>query len=178
MRKGEKKFSPEFRSYSTPARKFQKKQQKNSKNYKTSFRQYFQPKWDEIGRERKKKILGQNSADIRPRRENSEKNCKKIQKIKKPHSGNIPIQNGMRQAKKEKKKKKISPEFRSYSTRLRKFRKIQQKNSKLEKTSFWHYFLPKRDEIGREREKKILGPNSVHTLPRQGNSEKNSEKIH
>ena len=33
-RKGEKNFSPEFRSYSTLARKFQKKQQKNSKNLK------------------------------------------------------------------------------------------------------------------------------------------------
>ena len=45
------------------------------------------------------------------------------------------------------------------------------------KTSFRHYFLPKWDEIGREREKKILLPNSVHTRPRQENSEKNSKKI-
>ena len=37
--------------------------------------------------------------------------------------------------------------------------------------------MPKRDEIGREREKKILGPNSAHTGPRQENSEKNSKKI-
>ena len=49
-----------------------------------------------MGRERKKKILGPNSSDTGPRQENSKKNSKKIQKIKKPISGNIPIQNGMR----------------------------------------------------------------------------------
>ena len=38
-------------------------------------------------------------------------------------------------------------------------------------------FLAKRDEIGREREEKILVPNSVHTRPGQENSEKNSKKI-
>ena len=37
--------------------------------------------------------------------------------------------------------------------------------------------MPKRDEIGREREKKIFGPNSAHTGPRQENSEKNSKKF-
>ena len=37
--------------------------------------------------------------------------------------------------------------------------------------------MPKWNEIGREREKKILLPNSVHTRPRQENSEKNSKKI-
>ena len=36
---------------------------------------------------------------------------------------------------------------------------------KFEKTSFRAYFLPKQDEIGREREKKILVPNSVQTRP-------------
>ena len=41
-----------------------------------------------------------------------------------------------------------------------------------------HYFQPKRDEIGREREKKkILVPNSVHTRPEQENFKKNSKKI-
>ena len=39
------------------------------------------------------------------------------------------------------------------------------------------YFQPKRDEIGREREKKNLRPNSADTGPRQENSEKNSKKI-
>ena len=62
------------------------------------------PKRDEIGREREKKILGPNSADTGPRQENSEKISKEIQKIKKPISGNISSQNGMRQAEKERKK--------------------------------------------------------------------------
>ena len=33
-------------------------------------------------------------------------------------------------------------------------KKIEKKIEKTKKTSFRHYFLPKRDEIGREREKK------------------------
>ena len=36
---------------------------------------------------------------------------------------------------------------------------------KNEKTTFHHYFQPKRDEIGRERDKRILDPNSAHTRP-------------
>ena len=71
-----KKFSDDFRSHSTWARKFQKKQ-KNLKNKKTPFRQYFQPKWDEIGGDREKKILDPNSVHTRPGQENSEKNRKK-----------------------------------------------------------------------------------------------------
>ena len=45
--------------------------------------------------------------------------------------------------------------------------------------SFRYYFLPKRVEIGRERKKKILVLNSVHTLHEQENSEnsKNIQKI-
>ena len=39
------------------------------------------PKQDEIGREREKNILGPNTADTRPRQENSKRNGKKIQKI-------------------------------------------------------------------------------------------------
>ena len=96
---------------------------------------------------------------------------KKIAKKKKPLSGIIFSQNGMRQARKR--EKKFSPEFRSYSTRGRKFRKRQQKNSKIRKTSFRHYCQPKRDKIGREIEKKILVPNSVHSRPGKENSDKN-----
>ena len=55
-------------------------------------------------------------------------------------------------------------------------KKIVKKFKKF-KTTLQHYFQPKRDEIGREREKKILLPNSVHARPREGNSEKNSKKI-
>ena len=37
--------------------------------------------------------------------------------------------------------------------------------------------MPKRDEIGRKSENKILLQNSVHNRPGQENSEKNSKKI-
>ena len=37
--------------------------------------------------------------------------------------------------------------------------------------------MPKREEIGRKSENKILLQNSVHTRPWQENSEKNSKKI-
>ena len=101
LKKFGKNFSPEFRSYSTQGRKFRKKQQKN---YKTSFWHYFQPKRDEIGRERRKKILAPNSVHTRPRQENSEKNSKKIQKIKEPLSDIIYSQHRMLLAQREKKK--------------------------------------------------------------------------
>ena len=45
------------------------------------------------------------------------------------------------------------------------------------KTCSRHYFSPKRDEIGRKSENKILLQNFVHTRPGQGYSEKNSKKI-
>ena len=35
----------------------------------------------------------------------------------------------------------------------------------------------RQDEIGRERDKRILDPNSAHTRPGGENSEKNSKKI-
>ena len=62
------------------------------------------PKQDEIGREREKNILGPNNADTRPRQENSKKNSKKIQKIKKLLSRIIFSQNGMRLGEKGRKK--------------------------------------------------------------------------
>ena len=62
------------------------------------------PKWDEIGREREKKILLPNSVQTRHGQENSKKNSKKIEKIKKPLSDIISSQNGMRQAEKKRKK--------------------------------------------------------------------------
>ena len=71
---------------------------------KNSFLHYFFPKRDDIGRVRYKQNLVPNSIHSRPGDKNSEKNCKKIQKIKKPISGIISIQNGLRQAGKERKK--------------------------------------------------------------------------
>ena len=63
---------------------------------KTSFRHYFLPKWDEIGREREKKFLLQKAVHTRPWQENSEKNSKKTEKIKNPLSEFIFSLNGMR----------------------------------------------------------------------------------
>ena len=50
--------------------------------------------------------------------------------------------------------------------------KIAKKLKKTKKkTSFRHYFWPKRDEIARKREKKILISNSVHTQRGEENFE-------
>ena len=57
-----------------------------------------------IGREREKKILVPNSVSTRGVQQNSEKNSKKIQKIKQVNSGVISIQKGLREAEKERKK--------------------------------------------------------------------------
>ena len=104
VEKERKKFYSRFPFILNPGKKISKKILKKSKNLKTPFRHYFQPKWDEIGRERVKKNLDPNSVHTRPGQENYEKNRKKNQKIKKPISGIIFGQNGMRQAEKVTKK--------------------------------------------------------------------------
>ena len=65
---------------------------------------YFYPKRAERGREREKKILVSNSVHTRPGQENSEKNSKKIQKIKNLNSGISSMQKGLREDEKERKK--------------------------------------------------------------------------
>ena len=45
------------------------------------------------------------------------------------------------------------------------------------KNLFPTLFLAKTDEVGREREKKILLPNSIHTRPKQENSKKIAKKL-
>ena len=88
-----------------PGKNIPKKIAKKFKNLKTSFWHYFQPKRDKIGRGRGKKILIQNSVPTQPELEKSKKkNSKKVQKIKKPHSGFISSQNGIKQAEKARKK--------------------------------------------------------------------------
>ena len=51
-----------------------------------------------------------------------------------------------------------------------------QKNSKNLKTTFRRYFQAKRDEIGRERDKRIVDPNSTQTRPGGENSKKKIAK--
>ena len=109
----------------------------------------------------RKKNLGSNSVHVGPQQENSEKNSKKM---KKPLSRIIPGQNWMRQAEKGRKKFQARiPLILDPGKKIPK--KIAKKFKKLKKTSFQDYFQPKRDEIGQEREKKNLDPNSVHTDP-------------
>ena len=62
------------------------------------------PKRGEIGREGEKTIFVPNSIPTLPGLENSKKNRKKIQKIRKLNSGIISIETGLRLAKKEGKK--------------------------------------------------------------------------
>ena len=74
----------------------------------------------------------------------------------------------MRQAEKEKKKILL---LNSVHTRLG--QENSEKNSKkIKKTSFRHYFQPKRDETGREREKKFyfripFKPDSGKKIPKK-----------
>ena len=151
------------------ARKFQK----NRKNLKTPFRHYFQPKWDEIGGEREKKILDPNFVQTRPVKENSKKNIKIIQKIKKPLSVIIFSQNGMRQAKKEKKILDLN------SVHTRPAEENSEKNSKkiqkIKKTLSGIISRPNGMRQA-EKEKKKIVPNSVHTRPEQENCEKKQKK--
>ena len=73
-----------------PGKKIPKKIAKKLKKLKNLFPAFFLSKtgWDRL-RKRKKKILVPNSVQTWRRQENSEKNSKKIQKPKKPHSGII-----------------------------------------------------------------------------------------
>ena len=75
----------------------------------------------------KKKFYSRIPFILDPGKKIPKKIAKKLKKFKKPLSDLIFSQNGMRQAKKEK-KKNFASEFRSNSTRARKFRKKQQKN--------------------------------------------------
>ena len=104
--KEEKKIQSRILFILDPGKKIPKKKKKKKiKKLKNLFPALFLAKTgDEIGREIEKKILVPNSVHTRHRQENSKKNSKKIRKIKKPHSGIIFSQNGMRQAEKERKK--------------------------------------------------------------------------
>ena len=115
-RKREKNFSPEFCSYPSRATISKKKK---FKNWKTSFRCYFYTNRNDIRWEREKKILGSNPVHTRPGQKNSEKNRKKIKKLKNLFAALFLAKTGLDRPRKR--KKKFSPKFRSYSTRARKF---------------------------------------------------------
>ena len=72
------------------------------------------------------------------------------------------------------------PQFRSYSTRGRKFRKknckkIQKIKKQLSGVSFSQNGI-RQDEIGQERDKEMLNPNSAHTRPGGANYKKKQQK--
>ena len=99
-RKKEKKFNHEFHSYSTRARKFQKKYKKKLKN---QFPALFLAKtgWD---RPRNRKNFTPELCSYPTWARNFQiKNSVKIQKIKKVNSDIISIQNWLGEGKKEKK---------------------------------------------------------------------------
>ena len=77
-------------------------------------------------KEKKKNSLP-NSVQTRPGQANSEKNSKKIEKIKKTSFRHY-FQPKRYEIGREREKKNFTPEFRSYSTEARKFGKKQQKN--------------------------------------------------
>ena len=81
----------------------------------------------------------------------------------------------MRQAEKERKEFQTAiPLIRDTGEKIPK--KQCKKIQKIKKTTFRRYFQSKRDEIGRERDKRILDPNSVHTRPGGANYKKKQQK--
>ena len=82
---------------------------------------HLKPKRVRTGREWEKKKIIVPILPTQPRIENSEKNSKKIQKIKMHNSGFISSQNGLAQVEKERKKNYCSDP--SYTTLNRKFQK-------------------------------------------------------
>ena len=90
-----------------------KKQQKNSKNYKTQLRLIFKPKQLGKGREIEKIKIIVPINFYRTRNRNFQRNCKKNQKIIKHPQGFTSSQNRLGKAEKE---KKLKLSFRSIIT--------------------------------------------------------------
>ena len=151
-----------------PGKRIPKKIVKKFKKYKTSSRQYFQPKRDDISRKGVNKISVPNFVQSQRGKENFEKNSKKIQKIKKSLPGIIFSRNGMRQAEKEKKKILVPN-----SVHTRPGQENFKKNSKkIKKPHPSIIFCQNGMRLDEKKKKKILVPNSVHTRPGQDNSQK------
>ena len=94
--KAEKKFESRIPLMLDLGKKIPKNIVKKFKKLKYLFPALFLAKtgWDRL--KKRKKNLFANSVQTWPRQENSEKNKKKIEKIKIPLSGFISSQNGMR----------------------------------------------------------------------------------
>ena len=106
--KARKKFQSRIPFLHDPSKKIPNKIVKKFKKLKNLFPALYlaQTGWDRLRKikKKKKKNLDPNSVPTQPKLENSRKNSKKIQKIKKVNSSIISIQNGLREAEKEWKK--------------------------------------------------------------------------
>ena len=122
-----KKFQSRIPFILDKGKKIPKKIAKKFKKLKTSFRYYFQPKRDEIGRESEKKFLSQILFILYLSKKIPKKNSKKIPKIKNLIPTLYLAKTGLDRPRKR--EKNFIPEFRSFLTQARKFRKKQQKNS-------------------------------------------------
>ena len=162
-----------------PGEQILKKIAKKFKRLQNNFQALFiQPYRDGTGREREKRILDPNSAHTWPGGENSEKNTRKIQKIKKQLFGIICSHMGMGQAEKERKEFQtpiplmLDPGEESPKKNSKKIQKIKKQLSVVISSQI----VMTQDQIGRERDKRILDPNSAHTQPGGANSVKKQQK--
>ena len=103
-KKRQKNFSPEFRSYPTRERKFQKKTAKKFKQLKNLFLALFFAKTGWVGPRKWEKNFSPEFHSYSIRARKLQKSSEKIQKIEKHHSGIIFIQTGIRYGEKVRKK--------------------------------------------------------------------------
>ena len=120
-----KKFSPEIGSNLTRAWKFGKISKKVQKPLSGII---FSQNWRRWAEKSRKKFQPRIPFILGPGQKISKKIAKKLKKLKHLFLVLFLAKTGIDSWRKR--KKKFSPEFRSYSTQERKFRKKQQKNSK------------------------------------------------
>ena len=128
-----------------------------------------------MGRLRKKKNFRLEFRSTRPWLENSKKNSKKIQNIKKHYSDNIYFQTGLRQVEKEKKKSSRIPYLPNPSQKIPK--KNSQKIKKIKKHHSNTISIQTGLSQAEKEKKKNFIPNSIPSQPGQENSKKNCQKI-
>ena len=174
MRKSEKEgktFQSRIPFIVDPGKKIQKKIAKKFEKSKNPFPAIFLAR---IGCDRlrkREKNLVPNFVHTQPGQENSEKNRKRNQKIKKPLSCFIFSQNRIRQGKKEKKKILVPN-----SVHTRPGRENSEKNSKKIKKPLCGIIFSQNGIRQAEKDrKKILVPNSVTTQPELENSKINTK---
>ena len=133
---------------------------------------------DEIGRERDKRILDPNSAHTRPGGANPEKKQQKNSKNQRRTFLHY-FQPNLDETGREREKRILDPNSahtrRGAENSEKKSKKIQKIKKQLSGVSFSQNGI-RQDEIGHERDKRMLNPNSAHTRPGGENSEKKFKK--